>query len=327
MTTTIWPYARAENIKFPDISFLDLDPDVAKPDDGFYSFATNSIRSDQALSFSLSTNFPTEVLKNGKDLKQDKVDICVQLTSVESRYQDLRILVGEKELAIDISIPFNLLGNSLQIETFAVLNSDVEDSQNCAKRKGDIIGQFNKINISLKDVPNRSGSDFPTKWESFSLRPETKDTPDALHFTDISEDPILLMNDDMSNDLKRIVDSNKHGNAKIFRENFLLPIAIDSLEQLARHALETSRRNGSFEGLEKVYEQIIQDLAILLTDIAEYDDAIAELETLVTNRDEDGEGEEKFRNLIQTRLPLVAQQYFKTKSKFEKNASKVEEHV
>jgi hypothetical protein len=325
MATTIWPYARTENIKFPDIVFSELEPNETESDKGLYSFATNEISSDQHISFKLLTDFPAAVLKNGKDLKQDQVDICVQLTSVESRYQELHILTGEDKLEIDISIPVNLLGNSLQVETFAVLNSNVQESQGYAMRKGDIVGGFSKINISLKDTPARSGADFPTKWESFSSLPETKDTPDALHFMDISSDPILLINDDMSDDLKRIVDSKKSGDEKIFRDNFWLPIAVDSLEQLARHALETSRRNGSIDNLGRIYEQVIQDLAILLTEIADYDDAIEELTAVVLN--DDADGEDKFRDLIQTHLPLVAQQHFKIRSTLEKNASKLQEHV
>jgi hypothetical protein len=326
MATTIWPYARTENIEFPDIHFSSITPEESNQNDGLYSFVTNQLDSTQILCFNLSTDFPLGVLKNGEDLQTNMVDICVQLTSSESRYRKLHILSGADKLATKISIPINLLGNSLEIATFAVLSSNIKASEKFATNKGDILGRFNNITITLKDTPTRSGTDFPTKWESFSSLPETKDTPDALHFVDIaSNDPILLINDDMSDDLKRVLDSKKTGDKQIFRESFFKPIAADCVEQLARHALVTSRKNGSFDGLHLTYEKIIQDLSIFLTDIADYDDAMEELERIVTNDDDDGE--DTFRNLIQTRLPLVAQEHQKIRSTLEKHAKKIEERA
>ena len=328
MATTIWPYARSENIPRPGINFSGIKPTSSDTESGAYSFNDNEIPHGASLKLNIKVLFPQEVLNNGSNLKETSIDICAELTSKTSRYQGIFILESKPDtntLGTYVELPFDVLGDTLEIKTFAVLNADVYIAQRDSKFasiRGDIVGSYEDITITLRASTKRSGSDFDVTWESFKRHDETKNMPNAVHYVDI-DTPRILINDDMKDELKRIMSSEQPGPQQILRDCFFSPIAADCLEQLLRHALTKAKKNRSLDGLAPVYERIVQDLAPLLMKTPDYQDAISALEEMMLDPEETHQ--EQFEHLIQTQLPLIAQEYTKIRPKLEKHALKIAE--
>jgi hypothetical protein len=312
---TIWPYRREECTDIPKLVF---NPQTKVDFDGENKIII--IDQDRNLTeFSLSVPLLKKVSNYfGKNSENRKIDYCLVLTNKETRSRVMQKMNQKgSSITTQKSIKIGHLRGKVELNIYAVLANDVtlsSDSFASPANKGTILATWPQSLIYLDSPPDRKGDEFPTEWVAFSKMESTKKYPKAIHYVDL-EEPKVFINDDLPIELKNILQGNEGGYIKALREAYLSPVAVDITEQLARHALIDAQGTGGLENLEGSYSKLIETICTLLTGIDDQQEALSELNIIVTDKDTS-----RFNNIIASTLPLACQQLKDVSSKLNNHA-------
>ncbi len=301
--SVIWPFKRVECKEVPKASFEDTKTE--NNDDN--KIIVTEIESQNA-SFGIEAKL-SEGLRTYFTGKAPEIDYCCVMTNRATRTRKMQVM-AIKDKSDEIRTPKNFLigdiSGVLEIELFAVLANDRDKKKlenNQPYKKGTILATWPKLSIHLEPLQERSGDDFPTEWVSFREKEETAAYTSSVHYMDFENDRVLI-NNDLPEELRRVLQSNTGGNEKALREAFFAPVAVDICEQIARKALVMAH-DGGIEELEGHYRALVEELSVFLTDYPDKEDAINELNEIVADSDR------LFEEVLSAKLPLACQEYQK----------------
>lgn len=280
MSTPIFPYEFSPN----DISLkLTFPGNAAKHTaDLVWSFEGKDI--PDPLRFKIEAKLPKDwksLLPNA-ERKSPAVDIFCVVTCGKTRTSTTIKLSGSGAAhKADFKGASRSLAGVLRISCFLVRGKDAGSvSTMHAAFKGAILATSEDAEIILQPDDKKKGGDLRTEWKSFNdIGKPASNYMNAIYYLDTKKNPpVLYMNDDLDDDLKRVLDTEKtKGKQALIRDAFMMPIVSDVWEQLTTQALRNLDGDDSLDVLEEWEKGVIQAIARDLTRASSQEDAEAKI--------------------------------------------------
>ena len=272
---TIWPFFRHDSNKKPRLNFAGIEGPIPLPEGDKYNLRSENFGEDAQ--FTILVEEEKAIEKFFSDLNLEvTIETCAIISSAENRLRQFLDIgdegsIGESDLAVGLAG----LSGCVTVEVFSVLADDITSEvgqDGVPTKKGSIIGTYPKILVNIDVSENKTGNEFPTKWISFKEREELRPFSKSIHFVDLTEN-IVLINDDLPQELKAILQSETPGNIGAMRQALFAPVSMFA-SNWREGSAATARNENGVGYLEGHYKNLIEDLAPILSGYDDFDVAI-----------------------------------------------------